>query len=517
VEQARELAMLSAACGRQVGLLLDRQGRPEMVVVGDANSILIPELGRERATGGRLRGLRLLHTHLTDSGLTEEDLTDMLFLRLDSMAALGVDRLGQPRMLHVAHLLPPNPENRSWEILPPRRWDRLDLDFTAMAQALEDELAHGVEAKAVEGEERCLLVSVSTEPRTVQEASLIELAELARTAGLRVVGRVTQRVRQMNSRTVLGKGKVAELEILALQQNAQVIVFDRELTASQLRALADVTERKVIDRTQLILDIFAQRATSRSGKLQVEMAQLKYLQPRLVGQNRALSRLAGGIGGRGPGETKLEIDRRRVRERITRIKDDLEGLRRRRGYTRERRAKSGVPVVALVGYTNAGKSTLLNTLTGSGVLAEDKLFATLDPTSRRIRFPREREVVLTDTVGFIRQLPDELREAFRATLEELESADLLVHVADAGAAELEAQAAAVESILDDMELGGIPRIMVLNKWDTLPEEEREVVHNIFPQAVPAVAKDRASLEPLVEVVLAKLPQTDERSAEQSAE
>lgn len=500
--------MLSAACGRQIGLLLDRQGKPEMVVVGDAHSILIPELGRERAAGGRLRGLRLLHTHMGDTGLSEEDLTDMLFLRLDSVAALSVDKLGQPRELHVAHLLPPNPENRSWEVLPSRRWDRLDLDFTAMAQALEDELARGFEARTVASEERCLLVSVSTEPRPVQESWLGELAELARTAGLAVVGRVTQRVRQMNPKTVLGKGKIAELEVQALQQDAQVIVFDRELTPSQLRALADITERKVIDRTQLILDIFAQRATSRSGKLQVEMAQLKYLQPRLVGQNRALSRLAGGIGGRGPGETKLEIDRRRVRERITRIKQELADLRRRRGYTRERRAKSGVPVVALVGYTNAGKSTLLNTLTGSGVLAEDKLFATLDPTSRRIRFPREREVVLTDTVGFIRQLPDELKEAFRATLEELESADLLVHVADAGAPELEAQVEAVESILGEMELGNLPRVLALNKWDTLTAEERELVRNQYPDGVPIVAKERASLEPLVETILARLPQAE---------
>ncbi len=517
IDQARELAMLSAASGRQIGLLLDRQGRPEMVIVGDAHSILIPELGRERAVGGRLRGLRLLHTHLTDSGLSEEDLTDMLFLRLDSVAALAVDKLGQPQTLHVAHLLPPNPENRSWEVLPPRRWDRLDLDFTVMAESLEEELARGVEGRTVAGEERALLVSVSTDSREVQEASLKELAELARTAGLTVMGRVTQRVRQMNPKTVLGKGKIAELEVQALQQDAQVLVFDRELTPAQQRTLADITERKVLDRTQLILDIFAQRATSRSGKLQVEMAQLKYLQPRLVGQNRALSRLAGGIGGRGPGETKLEIDRRRVRERITRIKNELEDLRRRRGYTRERRAKSGVPVVALVGYTNAGKSTLLNTLTGSMVLAEDKLFATLDPTSRRIRFPREREIVLTDTVGFIRQLPDELREAFQATLEELESADLLVHVADAGSPELESQVAAVEFILDEMELGKITRVLVLNKWDTLAEDQRQIVRNIFPSGIPAVARDRSSLEPLVEAILDKLPESGDAEVTQSDE
>jgi GTP-binding protein HflX len=297
-----------------------------------------------------------------------------------------------------------------------------------------------------------------------------------------------------NPKTVLGKGKLADLEVAALNARAGLVLFDRELTAAQMRNLADITERKVLDRTQLILDIFAQHATSRAGKLQVEKAQMEYTLPRLIGRNKALSRLTGGIGGRGPGETKLELDRRKIRDRMTRIKDELKKLRKQRGAIRARRAKAGVPVVALVGYTNAGKSTLLNALTLSEVLAENKLFATLDPTTRRLRVPEERELILTDTVGFIRELPEELKEAFQATLEELESADLLVHVADAGHLELEEQVEAVEDILRDMDLHETPRITVLNKWDSVDEETREMRRNRYPDAIPVSAKTGAGLD-----------------------
>nr|HML56148.1 GTPase HflX [Solidesulfovibrio magneticus] len=273
---------------------------------------------------------------------------------------------------------------------------------------------------------------------------------------------------------------------------------------SQIRNLAEVTQLRVIDRTQLILDIFAQHAATRSGKLQVEMAQLKYLQPRLVRQDRAMSRLMGGIGGRGPGETKLEVDRRRIRERIGRIKDELKELRKRRAAARAGRARAGLPVVSLVGYTNAGKSTLLNTLTGSAVLAENRLFATLDPTSRRLRFPSNHEIILTDTVGFIRELPKELKEAFRATLEELEAADLLVAVADASHPEVEAQAAAVADILQEMELGDTPRLFVLNKWDAVSEERRWELRNLFPEAIALSAKTRDGLAELTDAVLSRV-------------
>ncbi|MGE4192938.1 MAG: GTPase HflX [Pseudodesulfovibrio sp.] len=505
LEQARELAEISADTGRQLALLIDRQGKVSMVLVGDNRSIYIPELPRARMASGRLRGLRLLHTHLAAESLSQEDLMDMVFLRLDSVAALTV-REGFPETVEAAHLLPPNPEDKSYEVLEPVRWDRFSHDLGAITAALEDEFGRQEDGKGTGSDEnRALLVSVDDTPRPVQELSLAELAELADTAGLTAAGTMIQRVRKQNPKFILGKGKLAELEVRALQANASIIVFDQELSPTQIRNLAEITERKIIDRTQLILDIFAQHATSKSGKLQVEMAQLKYTLPRLVGKNRAMSRLMGGIGGRGPGETKLEIDRRRANDRLTRLKSELDQVRKHRTQTRERRAKAGLPVVSLVGYTNAGKSTLLNTLTQSKVLAEDKLFATLDPTSRRIRFPEEREVVLTDTVGFIRRLPPDLKEAFRATLEELDSADLLVLVCDASHPEVEEQVEAVRAILDEMELADIPSILVLNKWDKLDEEGREAMRNVYPEGIPAVAVDRPTLEPVVQAILTNLP------------
>ncbi len=537
-EQARELAALSRSIGRHLGLLINRQGRPFMVLVGDTSGIMIPELPRAREGAGRLRGLRLLLTHLTPDLLTQEDLMDLLFLRLDSIAALTVDQWGEPMQFQRAHLLPPNPENRTHLVHPPVRWDAVDVDFLAEVTALEEELARtqageqplrrsGLEEAEDRGtgaagmervrrtghgegkgpESRAILVSVSTQPRGEQESALAELAELADTAGVYVAGTLIQRVHTVNPRFILGKGKLAELEVLALQGNAGLIVFDGELSPAQLRNLTEVTERRVLDRTQLILDIFAQRASSRAGKFQVELAQLQYMLPRLsqqAGQSRALDRLAGGIGGRGPGETKLETDRRRLRDRVARIKEELKALRRQRSYARARRAKGGVPVASLVGYTNAGKSTLLNALTGARVLAENRLFATLDPTTRRLRFPEERELILTDTVGFIRSLPKELVEAFRATLEELEEADLLLHVADASHPELDKQLKAVEDILVQLELQDTPRLLVLNKADALADEERAVLQESRPEALVISARTGEGLAELSRAIASRI-------------
>lgn len=439
---------------------------------------------------------------------------DLVFLRLDSLACLRIGPHGMPEKLQVAHLLPGLPdlpesgtppvsevgaplgEDEPYRVLE-FPWDRVDVDFSSLTEALEDEWSRSEEAETrvtAAEESRALLVHVSNLPKSAQGASLRELTALAETAGVQVAGTVSQRMAKPNPKTVLGKGKLADLEVAALNARAGLVLFDRELTAAQMRNLADITERKVLDRTQLILDIFAQHATSRAGKLQVEKAQMEYTLPRLVGRNKALSRLTGGIGGRGPGETKLELDRRKIRDRMTRIKDELKKLRKQRGAIRARRAKAGVPVVALVGYTNAGKSTLLNALTQSEVIAENKLFATLDPTTRRLRVPEERELILTDTVGFIRELPEELKEAFQATLEELESADLLVHVADADHPELEEQVEAVEDILRDMDLHEIPRITVLNKWDTVDDETKDMRRNRYPEAIPVSAKTGAGLD-----------------------
>ncbi|CCO25289.1 GTPase HflX [Maridesulfovibrio hydrothermalis] len=504
-EQARELALLSHEIGRQIGLLVDRQGRPEMILVGDPSSIYIPELPRARQSEGRLRGLRLLHTHISGENLSEEDLMDMVFLRLDSVTVVASNPHGEPDFVQYAYLLPPESGAKPYEQLPPVRWDRADIDLPAQIKALEDEFRRADRTRdTTDKRERAIVVSVSQAPKSVQERSLDELEDLAETAGLKVEGRLIQRIRKVNPKFIMGKGKLAELEVLALQADAEVILFDQELSAGQMRNLAKLTERKILDRTQLILDIFAQHATTKAGKLQVEMAQLKYTMPRLVGKNRALSRLMGGIGGRGPGETKLEVDRRRIKDKLTKLGNELKKVSRQRGFTRDRRARAGVPVVSLVGYTNAGKSTLLNTLTNSGVLAENKLFATLDPTSRRIRFPSDQELILTDTVGFIRQLPKELKEAFRATLEELEAADVLLHVADVSHPEVGEQIEAVQKIIEDMELQGVTEILVLNKWDQLNEEERELVSNTYPHGIPASAITRRSLSSLVEVILEEI-------------
>ncbi len=317
---------------------------------------------------------------------------------------------------------------------------------------------------------KAILISVTQAPRQEADDSLDELTELARTADVVVLDRVMQRPRQLNPRTLMGEGKLKEVVIRALQQGATLLVFDQDLTPAQVRAITAMTEIKVIDRSQLILDIFARRAHTLDGKVQVELAQLRYILPRLTGKGTAMSRLMGGIGGRGPGETKLEIDRRRIHDRIARLEKQLDDLGRGRRQRRQKRVTAGVPIVSIVGYTNAGKSTLLNALTQSEVFTEDLLFATLDTATRRLRFPREREVIITDTVGFIRQLPKSLMGAFKATLEELEDAHLLLHVVDIANPRCEEQIRAVERILRDLELHEIPRLLVFNKIDLVPAE-----------------------------------------------
>jgi len=496
-ELANELGSLSAEIRRQIGLLVDRRGRIATVIVGDAQRIVIPDLEDFRAAPGRLRGVRCLHTHLKGEALTRDDLTDLDLLRLDLMAALALNPEGKPVAIHAAHVLPGH-QALTHQILPPLSPHHPDIDCLDLVRSLEAELGRlNLRHRADGNGERAVLVSVTTAPRRQAAAGMDELRQLAHSCGLTVVSEVIQQRRRIDPSLLLGTGKLQELAIEALQRSASLLVFDQELNPSQSRAIADAIEMKVIDRTQLILDIFAQRAQSREGKLQVELAQLRYRLPRLVGKNRAMSRLAGGIGGRGPGETQLEIDRRRVRERIGRIEVSLERVRSRRRQQKALRQRKAVPVISLVGYTNAGKSTLLNTLTHSRVPTADRLFATLDPSSRRLRFPRDLEVILTDTVGFIRDLPRELRAAFRATLEELELADLLLHVIDVSDPACQARAAAVDAILEDLELQEIPQLRVLNKQDRLDAETlARRVRTLG--GVPVCAREAASLAPLIE-------------------
>jgi GTP-binding protein HflX len=366
------------------------------------------------------------------------------------------------------------------------------------ARVLDVSAAAGKREAGV-AKERAILVGVSKKSRHEQEDSMEELRELALSSDVLVLDAVVQRPKEINPRYLMGEGKIKELVINAMNRGATLLIFDQDLSPSQIKAIGEMTELKVIDRSQLILDIFARRAHSRDGKVQVELAQLKYRLPRLAGKGTAMSRLMGGIGGRGPGEMKLEIDRRRVRDRIHLLEKELKVLGEARRQRKSRRIEHRVPIVSIIGYTNAGKSTLLNALTRSNTFVEDKLFATLDTASRRLRFPREREVIITDTVGFIRDLPRDLMAAFKATLEELEDADLLLHVIDASNPRYEQQIASVEQILADLDLTGKPRVYVFNKIDRIEKEEAEYLAIRF-DAVTVSARDRRTLPPLLGAV-----------------
>jgi GTP-binding protein HflX len=497
-ELARYLTERSREINRQLGVIIDRQGAVKHVIVGDDREIVIPDLSGFGLGRSGLRGLRCVHTHLKGEPLSQDDLTDLALLRLDLMVAIHAGEQGLPGKVHYAHLLPANPQGKNVETLSvPSIYD-LDFDLAAFLGSLDDELERKI-AETVDlsdTREKAILISVGRESRQEMEDSLDELVELARTADVVVLDRVLQRTRQINPKFLMGEGKIKEVVIRALQQRATLLVFDQDLSPAQVRSISGITELKVIDRSQLILDIFARRAHTLDGKVQVELAQLKYILPRLVGKGVAFSRLMGGIGGRGPGETKLEVDRRRIRDRISRLEKQLDSLSRGRRQRRQRRIRAGVPIVSIVGYTNAGKSTLLNALTQSEVLTEDLLFATLDTSTRRLRFPREREVIITDTVGFIRQLPKSLLGAFKATLEELEDADLLIHLVDLSNPRFEEQIRSVERILHDLELDRIPRLLVFNKIDLAPEEEVANFRRRF-QAIAVSARHPRTFEPLL--------------------
>ena len=528
------MSEISHETGRQIGVLINRKGQIEYVMVGNAKQIEMPDFGRARVSEDRFRGLRCVHTHLLGEKLTQDDLTDLALLRLDLMSIIQVDRKdGLPGMVYSAHLLPetdsmqkPAREQGSntqlesyaladerapaldYAFLEPNIPTQLDTDFLSLINSLEDEMARiRLTARNRQtGRDRAILVGVTTGDADIAAESIAELRELSESADVVILDTIIQRRPKIDPKTVLGKGKLDDLLIRSMRLGADIIVFDTELSPAQVRSLSDATELKVIDRPQLILDIFAQRAQSREGKLQVELAQLKYLLPRLViGQNSAFSRLAGGIGGRGPGETKLETDRRRVRDRIANLEKQVDNLGFQRQERRKKRVQKHLPIISLVGYTNAGKSTLLNQLTQSDVYAEKKMFATLDPTSRRLRLPYDQEVIINDTVGFIRDLPDALVSAFRATLEEIADSNLLVHVVDASNPRVLQQIASVNKILSDLSFNEIPQLIVLNKADLLTGDvieqlERQILldSGLISVAISAIARE--TLRPMVEAI-----------------
>ncbi len=498
LDLARHLAEISHELGRQVGVLIERGGAVKNVIVGDATHLNLPDIGRLRGGHGRFRGLRLVHTHLRGEKLTADDLNDLTLLRLDLVAMIEVKAEGSPGLIEVA-LLDPGAlvEERTSEpfrrILAPSV-PALDFDCESEIRALEQEFTRRTRGAAGKTErERALVIGTRPEADHFEE-----MLELVQAAGAEVAGTIQQKRFQVHPKTVVGQGKLQEIVFEGMRRRADVAIFDIDLKPAQARAFEDATGLKVVDRTQLILDIFAQRAKSRDGKLQVELAQLKYSLPRLTEKDAGLSRLTGGIGGRGPGETVMEIGKRRLRDRIRALEGQIEQLSQQRDLRRRRRREEAIPILSIIGYTNAGKSTLLNALTRSSVDVANQLFMTLDPTSRRLRFPREGEVIITDTVGFISELPQDLVTAFRATLEELADADLLLHVVDAADQRMTQKVAAVEALLQSLELAAIPRLMVYNKTDLLAPAAAAAL----AQREGAVAISAARRQGLAELIAA---------------
>lgn len=470
----QSLCGYSASMNREIAVYITRFGEVADVLIGRADSIDLPDL-RLRRGERRLSMVRCVHTHPRATGeLSDVDVSALLSMRFDAMCAVGVSEDGRPTSVQCAFLDAESEGHvRRTELISARRlpqeeWfaeiERTDAAYRAANPATRT------------GRERAVLVGIES------EESLDELEELAKTAGAETVLRVLQKRPKPDPVFCVGKGKAEELSLRCQAAQADLVIFDEELSGVMQKNLEETLRLKVVDRTALILDIFAARASTREGKLQVEMAQLRYRSQRLLGQGLVLSRLAGGIGTRGPGESKLEVNRRRIRERLTDLERELEQIERQRGLRRQSREKNGVPIVALVGYTNAGKSTLFNRLTGADVYVENQLFATLDSVSRPIELPHGGKALLVDTVGFIRKLPHELVKAFRATLEEARLADVLVLVLDGADAQMESRRRTVEEVLDSLGATEAPRVEAVNKCDLIAPEAQSLPGALYISA-----------------------------------
>lgn len=523
-ELAQQLALLSSSIGREIAIYLDRHGRSREIMVGDRDTApLINEHLRRNAE--RLAGIRCIHTHPSgNSNLSQVDLSSLQEYNLDAMIAIG-SREGMVTGISIAFLEPnentDNTISTSNRIIPNehnvkmfnlRGIDELErFPFLKILQEIDKKskkpLLHQTET-----EEEITLLLGFTEKKgdlLTGEDSLLELLALAQTAGAKIKSKLLLNLNKPDPAFYLGSGKVKDLSLFIQQEAIDLVIFDDELSPRQQNNLNEILGCRVIDRTALILQIFANRAKTREGKLQVELAQLNYLLPRLTGMGTELSRLGGGIGTRGPGETKLETDKRHIRKKIGELQHKIEEIKRQRHILRHKRSRNNVPVVALLGYTNAGKSTLLNTLTGANALAENKLFATLDPTTRRLQL-KQGEILLTDTVGFIHKLPHQLVAAFRATLEEIKYADLLLHVVDGANPACLAQIESVNHVLKELDCIEKPVIMVFNKWDlvTDPVEMNNILSQYHP-AIPISAEKNYNLTELEELIAGNLPKQPE--------
>ena len=482
-ELAETLRSISSALNREIAVLISRSGKIESVTVGNSAD-LRPENLEVRRGQGRLSGIRCLHTHpFTVSDLSKADLSALKNMRLDALAAIGWRDDSTPSMVSFGLITDSlEDEQLITETFGPYGLkEAASINFTNLLNTLEKILAQKVNGHSLAAvEEKAVLMSLDWQQNDLKwtaEDSLEELALLAKTAGATVVGQFIQKKAKPDPATFIGAGKVKELATFIQNNDVDLCIFDEELSPAQNRNLEEALGSRVLDRTALILDIFAGRANSNEGKLQVELAQLKYALPRVMGQGAVLSRLGGGIGTRGPGETKLEVDRRKIRERISFLEGQIDKLRSVRVLHRTKRQKNNIPQVALVGYTNAGKSTLLNTLTNADAYVMDQLFATLDTTTRGLTLPDKQEVILTDTVGFIQRLPHQLVAAFKSTLEEVTEADLLLHVVDISHELYQEQAAAVYDVLAELKVQDKPIITVYNKIDKL-ESDNERMRNL---------------------------------------
>lgn len=512
-EFAQRLAAVSTEIGQPVCAYINRRGQVIRIGVGTVRQTQIPPLELPRYGAERLSGIRCIATQLKSEPPSEGTLTAMALQRLDALVILvasggGFERRGGGATGYVqeaflAHLVP-HPE-ASWTVSPAMSLDMIaQQDFLDLTESLETEFQREFVAQQVDADhDRALLVGVLTGKLTAQafQDGLVELARLVETAGGEVMHVVRQKRTHPHPQTVVGEGKVQEIALAAQTVGASLVVFDRDLSPAQVRNLEMQIGVRVVDRTEVILDIFAQRAQTGAGKLQVELAQLEYMMPRLAGRGRSMSRLGGGIGTRGPGETKLETDRRAIQRRISRLQNDVNQLQAHRSRLRQRRQNHEVPSIAVVGYTNAGKSTLLNALTNAEVYTADQLFATLDPTSRRLMLTdavnhQSLEIVLTDTVGFIHDLPPSLMDAFRATLEEVTEADALLHVVDLSHPAWQSQIRAVMAILSEMPVTPGPALVVFNKIDQVNGDALALAQSEFPQALFISASDRLGFETL---------------------
>jgi GTPase len=502
-ERARNMMEMAREISRQVGIVVNRRGVVEYVVVGDRERVHLPALSSERVGRARFRGLRFVHTHLNGELLSKEDLTDLALLQLDLVAAL-LERPGdRGELIHLGHLIPGSKKGQVWDFIGPVPVSELDLNFTEFITSLEGEFIKErgtYHLTRAEEREQCILVIVVM-PRKKKnvEERIAEMKDLCYSAGLAVLDVVVQRPKEPHARFLVGQGKIEEIAMRCTQLGASMLVFDEELTPSQLNSIFTLTELKVIDRNQLILDIFADRARTSEAKIQVELAQLRYILPRLGQKEAALSRLTGGIGGRGPGETKLEVNRRRIKEKLAFLEKKLLEVGKTRERKREKRRGTGIPVVSIVGYTNSGKSTLLNLLTKSAVETEERFFSTLTPTTRLIKYPYRKQIVVTDTVGFVEHLPEVLLRAFAATLEELQDATVLLHLVDISSPDFEERIGTVDRMIEKLGLSEKRRLLVFNKTDRVDRRFVRTMENRY-SAISVSCRTEEGIEKLVQTL-----------------